>query len=98
MEKIFYKITDQDQIEFNKLERAYFEMYGLQSLLINIINNNVKLIERYEYYIDKYIYSFEKLEKQKYQFTEQVLKPKFNDNFDWVIDFHNKGVNITKYD
>lgn len=92
----FYKITEQDQDEFNKLERAYFEMAGLQALLTSIINDNPKLLDSQNYYIEKYLNSFEKLEKQKNCFQEKVLVPVFQNNFNWFADFYNKGVKVVK--
>lgn len=92
--QIIYKITEKDEAEFNKLERAFFEMISLQSLLSNVIMSDSNLTETGKYYTEMYVDKYAELEKQKTSFQEKVLMPVFNNNFNWEADFFNKSIKV----
>ncbi len=93
---IIHKITENDQEEFNKLEKTYYEMIGLQHLLLTGIMS--KLISEQEYYYEQYIDKYTIFEKQKQYFQDKILKPIYIDNFYWEADFFAKEIKVVKND
>lgn len=95
--QIIYKITEKDEAEFTKLERAYFEMSSLQALLSNVIMADSNLTEAGKYYTEMYIEKYSALEKQKTSFQEKVLMPVFINNFNWEADFYNRTIKVDDF-
>ena len=93
---VIYKITENDQEEFNKLEKTYYEMISLQHLLLTGIMS--KLIPEQEYYYEQYIDKYTIFEKQKQCFQDKILKPIYIDNFSWEADFFAKEIKVVKND
>lgn len=92
--RIVYKITEENEKEFTELEKAYYEMSSLQTLLTNVILANSNLTDNGKFYTELYVEKFAILEKQKSIFQEKVLKPVFYNNFDWEADFLNRTVKV----